>query len=184
MADRTVEAALLSQRAIALSQQGRLQEAVDVFQRALAIWQELGELKAVAETLNALGSLYLQQQLVREALGHFQSSLNIMRGLGDRQGEASAVANLGVAFALLGAREPALMNLQWALATCRELGDREGEARALNGLGLAHASEDWETAVDCWREAITIYEELGSSEAATVKKVMQDADRLLRKRPP
>jgi tetratricopeptide (TPR) repeat protein len=88
---------------------------------------------------------------------------------GDRAGEATALDRLGMLmhFRALGrdfaladtAGEEALF--QRALTIQREIGDLAGAADSLFGIGLVHQvfSDDWETAMPYYWEALTLAEE-------------------------
>jgi tetratricopeptide (TPR) repeat protein len=89
--------------------------------------------------------------------------------VGDRRGETVTLHNLGQAYCERGRLEEAIDCEQRSLVLAREIGYRWGEGRALEFLGLAlQLTGAPEAARVCWHEALTIFTELGASQANEV----------------
>jgi tetratricopeptide (TPR) repeat protein len=101
------------------SQQGRLDEAIAHFQKALAIRPDSDE------TLVALGVAFFHHGQVDQAIACYQKALAIQSDC------AEAHYNLGVAFSQLGRLDEAIAHYQKALKT------RADHAEMRNNLGLA-----------------------------------------------
>jgi DNA-binding SARP family transcriptional activator/Tfp pilus assembly protein PilF len=114
---------------------GRYQEAEQLLRGPLVFFRELGDLSAMACTLNLLGWACCEQGRYREAVGYQQEALAAAREMGDRWMEADGLTYLGRLSHRQGRYGQAAECHQQALALYREIGAREGEAEALNGAG-------------------------------------------------
>ena len=77
----------------------------------------------------------------------------------------------------VGAFEEALRNFELALSLLPEK-DRAGKAKLLWKRGVAHRSAlRWEDSIEEWKQAVSVYEELGDGEAAAV--ILSDLIQLL-----
>jgi len=96
------------------------------------------DLKAEAEELNTLGSLYRQLGERQKGVDYCNEALALERSSGDRDGEAVSLTTLGRIYTDLGQEQKALELLNQALPIWRELGDRLGEATALTDIGRVY----------------------------------------------
>jgi DNA-binding SARP family transcriptional activator/Flp pilus assembly protein TadD len=121
--------------------QGRLKEAVDCLDRALALFREAGDRPGEARVLCDLGIVGLQQGRYQKAVGHLQQALAIRRETGNRSAEARVLSNLGRAAVRLGDYPQAIAHYNQALLMCRDTGDRIGEAYTLLRLSVIDLQE-------------------------------------------
>lgn len=89
--DRANEAGALDRQGTARLALGRVDEALLSYLDALAIFREIGQLKAAAHVEANLGWLHLRKRDLEEAKGFFETSLQGFRQAGDSHGEASAL---------------------------------------------------------------------------------------------
>ena len=149
-------------------------EAIDCYQKALAIRAELGDDRGIAVVLNNLGSVYCAQHRYDEAIECLRSALGIREKLGDALDKSFALNSLGHLEHERGMFADALPHLEEALQIRRDLGNRNGEAATLHCLGdtltgLGRLPE----ALACFRQALTIFRQLGNryGEAVTLHSV-------------
>jgi hypothetical protein len=102
----------------------------------MAIRRELGDERAVAESLNNLGVLAQYEGDYARAGALFEQSLLIRRGLGDKQGISYSLQNLGYAAQGQGDPAGARAYIGESLAICTDLGDSGDIANALFSLGF------------------------------------------------
>jgi tetratricopeptide (TPR) repeat protein len=121
-ADRAAEGRALNNLGNAYQQQSRWDQAIDCFDRGLAISRELGDRHMEAETLSNLGNGYARQRRWDQAIMSYEQSLTICRELGDRHGEAQTLTNLGVAFREHGEIEAAQRCWDSAVVLLEHLG--------------------------------------------------------------
>jgi tetratricopeptide (TPR) repeat protein len=146
----------------ALFQMGAHRRAIDCYEQALAIAQELDDRQGEARHLGNLATCYASLGEVRRAVEAYEQALVIAQELGDRQGEATLLGNLGNCYASLGEVQRAVETHEQALAMARGLGDRQGEARHLANLGNCYASlGEVQRAVGAYEQVLAIVRGLG-----------------------
>jgi len=120
-------------------------QALDNWQRALALYRQVGNRFGEADVLNNIGLIYKSLGDYPEALDSYDQSLAFFRALGDRVGEFKTLANIGVIYQLLGDYPQALDYQEQSLAITRELDDRVGEASSLCKITLTSAPDSQST---------------------------------------
>ncbi|MFX0090854.1 MAG: tetratricopeptide repeat protein [Candidatus Hodarchaeota archaeon] len=76
--DTSLKRVFLNNIGTGLKDQGRLDEAMDYFQQALQLQEQIGDLKGKVITLNHIGLVLKDQGQLDEALNHFQQVLEII----------------------------------------------------------------------------------------------------------
>ncbi|MEU9390534.1 BTAD domain-containing putative transcriptional regulator [Streptomyces sp. NPDC048324] len=173
LSDRAGEASALCNLSRIHLATGRTASAVELAQQGLELYDAMGNSMRGANARYALG-LALTQSGELDAAGHrLHEALEVFRESRQRLWEGMSLFRL--AEVDLAARRPAqaAANAEMALTVLRGIGGewRRGNVltvlgRALGGigqLGRAHV---------CWQEAIGIYDELGSPEAAEVRALL------------
>ncbi|MFC5746648.1 tetratricopeptide repeat protein [Actinomadura rugatobispora] len=153
------EAAELNNRGLALSGEGRLEEAVIAYRRAVEVSRAAGHSKALATALDNLSLATAWCGRLEEALTAHDEALATFRSLGDVEGESTALSNLAAIHTRAGRPGDAVAAQQRAIEVCRAAGDRPAEALALSHLGQVLAAggnpagsiRAHQDAVDIWR---------------------------------
>jgi len=141
---------------------GRIAEALDFYEQALAIEREIGDRRGEGADLGNLGVAYYSLGRIAEAIAYHEQALTIAREIGDRGDEGSHLGNLGLAYRALGRIAEALDCYQQALTIDREIGDRRGEGADLGNLGLAYSDLGRiAEAIAYYEQALTIAREIG-----------------------
>ena len=122
--DRKTEADKLFEQGKQQYQRSQYKDAIQSWEQALAIYQELKDRNGEANSLNNLGNAYNSLGQYAKAIEFFQQSLAIFREIGDRNDEANSLNNLGDAYRNLGQYPKAIEFYQLSLAIQREIGDR------------------------------------------------------------
>jgi len=160
LGERDFEAAALNSLGSALSQVGRVEEAIAVDQEAVAIFREIGDRRYEGTALGNLGNALGEVGRLEEAIFLHQASVEISRETNDWYREGGALTNLGNALTHAGRAEEAITAHQEAVAILREIGDRHREAGALTNLGLAlHEAGRVDEAIIMHRDAALISRE-------------------------
>ena len=146
-----------------LRRQRRWDEAIECFEKALAIAKKLGRLGSQAKILGRLGSIYRRRRRWDDATKCCEEALVIFRKLGDRPNEGRSLSNLGSIYCERGHLDKAAKCCEEALAIFRELGDKPAnEAKTLGNLGRIYRLQGrWDEAIKCCKEALAIFRELG-----------------------
>ena len=119
-----------------LLQQRELDAAVQLFERSLAIWRDLGELDEQARELNSLGGTHRHLGNLDTARSLLYECAAISREIGSEVRLAAALTNLGQVEMFAGNLDRATELLQEALALRRKHADILGAAVDLQSLSL------------------------------------------------
>jgi tetratricopeptide (TPR) repeat protein len=146
------------------------ERAIEYHREALDIFRELGYLWGEALTSAGLGRAFLDLRQPQRALEHHHTAVALFREIGNRWGEGIALTDLCITYAALGDHEETLRWSHRSLSRSREIGDRNTEARTLHLLGQAlHATGHPDAALEAWRQALSIFDDLADQQAAQVR---------------
>jgi len=138
------------------------QGALEKFQAALALYQEIGDRLGEGMALNGMGICYESLGQYDKALDCCEEALIILREMGNRAGEAMTLNNIGMVYDDLGEYQQALAYYQQALSILREIGDRATEAGTLNNIAIVHRElAQYEEALDYYQQALALALETG-----------------------
>jgi DNA-binding SARP family transcriptional activator/tetratricopeptide (TPR) repeat protein len=167
---RDTEYLALLNLGIARLRLGRCALAADDLRRALALCREYGYRAYTAVALTRMGDVCLCQGSPDDATGYLQQAQALFQEMGDRSGEADALNSLGEVLIATGQLDGAHTRHAAAFELARPIGDKYQQARALGGLGSAyHAGGDQDQARRYWRQALSLFTELGVPEADEVR---------------
>jgi len=124
---------------VLLQQQGEPEAALQLLERSLAIWRDLGDRNQQARELNSLGITHHHLDDFDTARSLLEESAAISREVGSAMRLAAALTNLGQLESDAGNFDRATQVLQEALAIDREQGDMLGVAvdqQSLAGVAL------------------------------------------------
>ncbi len=141
---------------------GRLEEAQVHLEAALALFEDAGDERGVASTVDDLGKLHWLRGDYQKALASTQRALVLRRKIGDRRSIALSLNNLGLVYQDSGQFKLALDAFEQALRIRREIGDLVGVSISLNNLGtVAQDQRDDARALQLFLEAYEVAKETG-----------------------
>jgi len=139
--------------------------AMENFERARDLFEEVGDVAGLAGTLDDMGRVHWLQGDLDTALKLHEEGLELRRELGRPRSVALSLSRIGAIHVIRGNFEPALETLQESLDLRRETGDLRGVAESLNALGvIEHEREDYERAAKLWLEALEAARAVGARE--------------------
>ncbi|HVS00434.1 MAG TPA: CHAT domain-containing tetratricopeptide repeat protein, partial [Thermoanaerobaculia bacterium] len=150
---------------------GKVEEALDFHEQALARWRQLGVAHEEASALDQIGRLYVTLGDERQAIDRFEEALGVLEKAGETASTGAIVDSLGSAYVRIGQPEKGIERLQRALQLHRQAGKRHDEAVTLNNLGWAHRQAGaLEPARRYYALALSLHDALGdrSEEATTL----------------
>lgn len=151
---------------------GKLPEAQDHFNRALAIWTEAGDRKGQAQARLNLGYVYAESGDLQRATEEYRQALTIWRSVDERRGAALALTAIGGIHSFLSQQAQALDFHRQAQEILHFIGDRQGEASVLNGIAFAYEGlNELPPALDYYTSALNIYRANGSRNSEAVSLV-------------
>ena len=121
---------------VMLCTQGEHAKAVELFERSLAIWRELGDRDQQARELNSLGITRYYRGELDAARALLEESAAIGREMASDFRLSIALTTLGQVESAAGGYDRAAQLLHQALALHRKLGDSEGVAIAQQSLAV------------------------------------------------
>ncbi|WBB71240.1 BTAD domain-containing putative transcriptional regulator [Micromonospora sp. WMMD1128] len=151
----------------------RFDDARADYRQALSLYHDLGDRVGQAFIYRCLGWLAEEQGELAEALRHDEQALTLFRQAGHDRGESYALNSVAWCLAQLGDHERAAAYGRRALDRLQRAGDRMGEASVWDTLGHAYRNVDAHRAVDCYRQAIARYRDLGDrmNEGFTLRRL-------------
>ncbi len=145
--------------------------AMELYLRALTLYEELGERSGVARVTGNIGLVYSSTGDYPVALEHFYRSLALYDELGDRSGVAGVMSNIGVVHERTGNYPEALSQFLRALALCEETGHRPFAANITGNIGLVHErTGNYPEALSHFLRALALHEELGNRSGVAFTK--------------
>jgi CHAT domain-containing protein/tetratricopeptide (TPR) repeat protein len=149
---------------VGLRKLGSAQEAREHQERALEIFQALGDQRGVGAALANLGAVEWDEfGDASEALRRFEQALDISHATGDVRLERAALHNMASIHDWSGEKTEAVELYQRALALERASGDRLSTVLTLNEMGLLYTQwGDYPRAMDLHTEALGLVRQIGN----------------------
>jgi tetratricopeptide (TPR) repeat protein len=168
--DRRIEGLVLTNLGLAYAGLGQFEKAIDSHSQGLAIQVAVGHRWGQAWALTHLGLAYVGLERLDEAIAHYHQALDLHRETGNQWVEGTTLTHLGEAYTQAGQNTQALESFHQALIIHRKSGHRWAEGSTLLALGdLHHAMAEPESARNCWREALPIFQELNDPAVADIR---------------
>ena len=141
---------------------------------ALELWRQLGDRLGQAWALGDLGMVHQETGEYSAAAACLEEALELHRDLGSRHGEIVALNNLGELATRTSAPGKASEIHREALAKAIQFGAPAEQARALAGLGRSQLACDKLEAARNLREALAIYQRIGTPEARLIQDTLDE----------
>ncbi|WP_255513393.1 leucine-rich repeat domain-containing protein [Tychonema sp. LEGE 07203] len=177
---QTDEAGKLTQEArrlFAQKTETSYREALQKFEEARLLYQQLGDGNKESYTLNQMGFIANLLADRQQALDYYNQALSRNRDLADRPKQALILNNIGAVYYALGEKQQAIDYYNQVLSIIREMGDRPeasinlnnlssddrtAEATTLNNIGLAYNDlGEKQTAKEYFNQALPLFRAAG-----------------------
>lgn len=156
---------------------GRTDSAVSLAQQGIDIYDSLGHALRSANGRYALGMALTQSGQFGNATDRLLEALTVFRDSRQRLWEGMTLFRLAEVDLAAGCTTDAAAKAEQALTALRGIGGEWRRGNVLTVLGRALRDiGQFKRAQVCWDEALTIYEELGSHEAADVRALLAGID--------
>ena len=116
--------------------QSNFEDALIFFWDALRISEEIGNKDNMAQNLNYIAEIYVEQKQYGKAIENYEKALSLVEDLGIKPGISACLTNLASVYTITGEYEQALHMNSKALTLKIEIGDFLGEARVNTNLGI------------------------------------------------
>jgi tetratricopeptide (TPR) repeat protein len=132
---------------------------VRAYEKALKVFEKLGDVYGATQTYNNLGFVYYRMGEWNKAIEFFQKSLETKGKLGDVHGAAQTYNNLGIVYADMGEWNKAIEFYQKDMEISEKLGDEHSAAQTYNNLGIVYADMgEWNKAIEFFQKSLEILE--------------------------
>lgn len=155
---------------------GQFAASLDSLQKALKLYQNLGNAQGIAHCFGSLGDTYFSMGQYGQAAGFYHQTLVLKKAIGDRFGEVEALLGLSKAYLYLGQEERAKKFEQQAQIIRREIGNPRRQAAFLNNLALDSQSQgEYQEAIVFHLQQLKIAREMGNPnlEGESLQKLAQ-----------
>jgi tetratricopeptide (TPR) repeat protein len=143
--------------------QGELKRAAALLEECIAIRRELGDERALANTIKNLGTIYADRGDLTTTRRFYEEALSLYRVAGDDFGVAILQNNVGVLDTYEENWDEAGSLYEESLAFFRGHSDTQGIARGLMNLGEVRMMQGaLEEAEEMLKESFVLFEEIGS----------------------
>lgn len=169
-----IRARLLSEIGYLLKGLGDYKQAVEYYQQALNIQQQIGNKPGESAIFNNIAATAHACGDYDTSFDYLTKALTIQRQIGDKSGEGTTLNNIGETYRVRGDYASAINYLKKALIIRQEIGDKSGEGTTLNNIGeIYRLLGDYNTAFDHLKKALTIKQELGdkSGEGSVINNI-------------
>ncbi len=161
--NQETRAIMIHNLGILLQGRGEYQAALEMYEKVLKIFEDIGDQKNMAAVLHQVGMIHQERGDYEPALEMYEKSLKIAEDLGDRAGIAQSLHQVGNIHYLRGDYDKALTQYVKALKIFEEIGDRADVAKTLHQVGNIHYLRgDYEPALKMYEKSLKIEEELGN----------------------
>jgi tetratricopeptide (TPR) repeat protein len=170
--NRRYAACVLNHYGSALRKMRQFDDALEAFQRAVQVAEEIEDVGVADAARSNIGNVYLEQGRIDEALPLYWDDVRACRESDppQRYHEAITLSNIGAALATAERFTEALPPLRDAMEIRRDLDDQPGIASAAKNLGgvlsrlgrQANNRSYLEEAIELLQEAAVIYKERGN----------------------
>lgn len=151
---------------LTVHRRGEPMRAMELAREALALANQAGDQRALAQAHNMLGVLARHQGQPDLACQQLEASLALAQGLDDPTSQVAALNNLALACRELGQLPRAIELTRTALRLCAAQGDRHRQAALRNNLAdLLHAAGQPEAAMAELKEAVRLFADIGEEDS-------------------
>jgi tetratricopeptide (TPR) repeat protein len=160
--DEVSEGEAYNQWADALMRQGYYDDALALYERALAINRNGRDEHREAQTLANIATLHFYWGRLDALQAYAQEAIALFDKYSDRLGQARCLNLLGLAYYETDQFTRAIREYEQALATYTDIGDRRGQSAVYSNLGNVYADYgDYEWAEAYYERAIGIDQQIG-----------------------
>ncbi|MEH2424681.1 MAG: tetratricopeptide repeat protein [Nostoc sp.] len=155
-------------------QQGQVNEAMNLYQQSLELYERLGNFAGKAATLHQLGILYANKGEVDQAIALYNQSLEINERIGNVQTKAATLHCLGMIYANKGEVDQAIALYNQSLEINERIGNVQNKAATLNNLASIYADKgEVDEAIALYNQSLEIKERIGNvqGKAATLHQL-------------
>jgi tetratricopeptide (TPR) repeat protein len=151
---------------------GKLDQAEQMYRKALVINEKIGRQKGMAILYGNLGNIYSIRGEMDQAEQIYCDALAIYEKLNDQEGISTMYGNLGIIYSTRGDMDQAEQMYRKALAIDEKLGLQEGMANQYGNLGIIFDERgDQAQAEQMYNKSLAVNEKLGRLEGMAIQYI-------------
>jgi adenylate cyclase len=137
-------------------------DALENYDRAIEISEELNDQKSIAANLNNIGLVYQGQGSYSRALTYFNKALILFEKIESKKGMANTTGNIGNIYFEQGNNQRALEYFKKSLSYSEEMGDKRGISINLGNTGNILINQgNYPGALESYEKSLEIKKEIG-----------------------
>ena len=153
---------------VIFSQESNYYMALEMYEKALKIYLEIGQKTNASKAYNNIGVVYKSQQKNKEALNYFKKAFKIQQENNDPSAAVS-LTNIGVIYAEQGNKNKVLYYYDKAKKLFEKNENKRGFALLNNYYGDFYKNEkDYDKAILYYNDALRMYEEMQNKFGASL----------------
>ncbi|MFT3793990.1 tetratricopeptide repeat protein [Flavobacterium sp.] len=153
---------------IVYSQQSNYYMALENYQKALKLYEEVGQKVNISKALNNIGIVYKAQLNYPKALEYFKRAHKIQREIGE-QNEAVTLTNIGVIYFETRQDQEAIQYYNQAKILFEENGNKYGLALVSNYMGDYYSKQlNFRLALDFYQKSTELYDAMQNKFGASL----------------
>ncbi len=161
--DPEVDAKIKARMATIVSSLGKLNEANDYFNQAIAVFKRFGTKSELAASLNNLGTNLVSQGKYKKAIMIFEQAIPEYKAVNYNKGVGYALGNIGNAYSKMGYYQKGIEFYKKTLEIARESEDLNFERLVLSDIGEIYWSlGNYSQALEIYYDARKVNENLGN----------------------
>lgn len=170
LAEKPLEASLLSCIGMVYIEIGQLKEALKYQEESLLLSIEINDRFGEAAQLGNIGYTYQRQGEFDKALKYSKKSLALFREIDDKRGASSQLGNMGLIYQSLGQFEKALKYYEETLELYREFENKAEEAKTIGNIAMVYRElGQLEKALKFFEKSLALVRELGYKQLESVQ---------------
>ncbi|VVB93053.1 Photosystem I assembly protein Ycf3 [uncultured archaeon] len=168
--DRKEKSIILGDLGLIFYYLGELDKALEYYESALKLNEELELKERIAIGLGNIGIVYQIKGALDKALEYYESALKLNEELGNKEGIARNLVNIGIFYRNKGELDKALEYYESALKLDEELEDKKGMASDFSNIGVVYGvKEELDKALEYFEKASKLSEELKIKEGMAIQ---------------
>ena len=167
--DREGKAKILGELGVISYYSGELEKALEYYEKALKLEEELEIKEGIAANLGNIGIVYSTRGELDKALEYYRKVLKLYEELGGKEGIAIALGNIGNIYQIKGELDKALEYYEKALKLHEDLGRKREMGANLGNIGVVYGIKgELDKALEYHEKALKLHEELGGKEGMAI----------------
>lgn len=154
---------LYARIATAQEKEGCLDDAINSWEKVLAITDKTKDQKSKGTTLNNLSQVYQDRGEYPQAMKYLNQALEILQSINDYDGQSTTLNNIATVYFAQGYYENALEYFQKTLSIIQYTNDLPLKAITLSNISFIHKERgEYETAISDLEQSLSIMRKIGN----------------------